>query len=633
MNPIQDDSHEREESIIWGPPLPPMDHPEEFTWPPTDVDPIEWTIHNLTRSDLRARDLKELILALGETPKGRRRADLARQWATHLLDPERLRHAVSRLSSEARDTLARLIMKARFNEIGWRVTASAFWQDRDISEDVSAVELYNEGLVFASTGNTLYIPPYLHRFLPSVARIFPTVSPPDRVAPMADPRDLVAQIQHLIGLLAHDTFTLRPWPWDREMPNPTPGLPGGWPLEPSDQEGDADPRQDRDVALRPPDSHLSDETLSRWTTALDASPERIEWLFHLLLAAGIAKLGDTIILDRPKAEHFLTLSPGQQIAQLYWLNMGMTTWAHWWRLWRLGEVRVCQETVMRPLRFAYPLLLQGYFQRLRQIILEALAILPEDQWLSFDDVAAWVVQIVEPMQRLRYLRSVRGWARGEEWLGFPKVVLRCLLSGALHPLGLVDLAPSLEDPQRLRLRGLQDLHWQRLSEAAIKAIEPPAVTDIRYEAERHHLLLSRLPVPPRLLAFLLKWASLTGTEGEALVFEPTVHRLHRAFQAGETPASLAATWMTLLGFAPPDAVRQWWEKWSSRYGRVRIYPGHALLQTRDAETMEELQLALPSLAHVIVAEITPAHVLLKREAVDELLTDLQRQGHTPKEIT
>ncbi len=632
MDATQDDIHEREENIIWGPPLPPMD-PEEFTWPPTEVDPIEWTAQNLTRSDLRARDLKELILALGETPKGRRRVDLARQWATHLLDPERLRHAVSRLSPEARDTLARLILASRLNEIGWRVTPSALWQDRDISEDESAGELYTEGLVFVSTGDTLYIPPYLHRFLPSVARIFPTASPPDHVAPMADPRDLLAQIQHLISLLAHGTFTLRPWPWDREMPNPTLGLPGGWPLDPGDQEGDAGPRQDSDVALRPPDSHLSDETLSRWTAALDASPERAEWLFHLLLAAGIIKLGDTIILDQAKAEHFLTLSPGQQITQLYWFNMSMTTWAHWWRLWRLGEVRVCQGAHGGTRRFAYPMLVQGYFQKLRQVTLEALAILPEGRWLSFDDVATWVGQIVEPMQRLRYLRSVRGWAREGEWPGFPKVVLRCLLTGALHPLGLVALAPSLEDPQRLRLSGLQDLHWKRLSEAAIKAIEPPMANDIRYETDRHRLLLSRLPVPPRLLAFLLKWASLTGTEGEALVFEPAIHRLHRAFQAGETPASLAAIWMTLLGFAPPDAIRQWWEKWSSRYGRVRIYPGHALLQTRDAETMEELQLALPPLAHVIVAEITPAHVLLKREAVDELLTDLQRQGHTPKEIT
>lgn len=633
MDATQDDIHEREGDIIWGPPLPPMSLPEKIAQPSTDVDPIEWTVQNLTRSNLRASDLKELIRSLGETPKGQRRADLARQWVTHLLDPERLRHAVSRLSPEARDTLARLILESRLNEIGWKITPSALWQDHDISEDESIGELFAEGLLLLSTGDALYIPPYLQRFLAPVACMFPAASPPDQVAPMEDPRGLLAQIQHLISLLTHDAFTLRPWPWNREMPNPTLGLPGGWPLDPTDQERAAGPRRNSDVALRPPDSHLSDETLSRWTAALDASPERVEWLFHLLLEAGIVKLGDTIVLDQAKAEHFLTLSPGQQITQLYWLNMSMTAWAHWWRLWRLGEVRVYQDAAMGSSRFAYPVSLQGYFQKLRQIILEVLAILPEDRWLSFDDVAAWLTQIVEPIQQSHYLQSVRGWAREGKWLGFPKVVLRCLLTDALHPLGLVALAPSLEDPQRLRLRGLQDLHWERLSEAAIKAIEPPTATDIRYETDPHRLLLSRLPVPPRLLAFLLKWASLTGTEGEALVFKPTAHRLYRAFQAGETPASLAAAWMTLLGFAPPDAIQQWWEKWSSRHGRVRIYPGHALLQTRDAETMEELQLALPSLARVIVAEITPTHVLLKREAVDEILADLQRQGHTPKEIT
>ncbi len=131
---------------------------------------------------------------------------------------------------------------------------------------------------------------------------------------------------------------------------------------------------------------------------------------------------------------------------------------------------------------------------------------------------------------------------------------------------------------------------------------------------------------------MLAWAKPAGLSRSVARYRLDVERLHQTFEKGEDPTSLSAAWRAGLGFDPLPEIASWWETWWSRYGHVRIYPTQVLLQTRDALTLEELRVALPSFQDAIVSTLTPEAVLLRSEAADILLDDLARQGYMPKEI-
>ena len=67
-----------------------------------------------------------------------------------------------------------------------------------------------------------------------------------------------------------------------------------------------------------------------------------------------------------------------------------------------------------------------------------------------------------------------------------------------------------------------------------------------------------------------------------------------------------------------------------RHGRVRVYPALAVLELADDLAVRELSLNT-SLKQHIVYQISPRAVVLRAEAVDTLLEEMQEKGYTPGE--
>jgi len=264
-------------------------------------------------------------------------------------------------------------------------------------------------------------------------------------------------------------------------------------------------------------------------------------------------------------------------------------------------------------------------------MLEVLSLLPEDTWIATHDLERWLAELFPQPETHRHLMGMNPSFTQGGWPRFVEDVLLQTLRGPLRAFGLVEIGPSLEDIKAFRLRGLQDLYWGRIEEVALEAAGHLSPDAVRFDTA-NALLEVTLPAPPDFISAMSAWARPAGLSRNMARYRLDVERLHQTFESGEDPASLSAAWRAGLGFDPLPEIVTWWETWWSRFGHVRIYPAQVLLQTRDAITLEELRVALPSFQDAIVSTLTPEAVLLRGESVASLLDDLARQGYMPKEI-
>jgi hypothetical protein len=67
-------------------------------------------------------------------------------------------------------------------------------------------------------------------------------------------------------------------------------------------------------------------------------------------------------------------------------------------------------------------------------------------------------------------------------------------------------------------------------------------------------------------------------------------------------------------------IQQWWQTWWERYGHIRLYTEQTTLVTRDEFTLQELQVALPSMRDAIMGLVTPRVALLQAEDADRIVS-------------
>ncbi len=215
------------------------------------------------------------------------------------------------------------------------------------------------------------------------------------------------------------------------------------------------------------------------------------------------------------------------------------------------------------------------------------------------------------------------------WLKFVEEVLLQTLRGPLRAFGLVEIGPSLRTSRRCAFTACRaSLGTDRRSVPRGSGASQSGCGAIRRCtcAVGGHTAGSP--------GFHQHDVSLGQTSRLRNVarYRPDAEQLHQTFERGEDPASLSAAWRASLGFDPLPEIAAWWETWWSRYGHIRIYPVQALLQTRDATTLDELRVALPHLQDAIVSTLTPEAALLRSRDRGTLLDDLARQGYMPKEV-
>lgn len=138
----------------------------------------------------------------------------------------------------------------------------------------------------------------------------------------------------------------------------------------------------------------------------------------------------------------------------------------------------------------------------------------------------------------------------------------------------------------------------------------------------------RLPPAPNRAEFIAFARRVAEPGDEPFVYRVTNQALERALRQGVTQDEIADVFGRAGAPLPPAAAERV-KRLGERFGRVRVYEGVTVLQLNDSYALREL-LAGTSLGRHLVHQLSPRAVLVRDDAVDQLVREMEAKGYTPK---
>ncbi len=601
-------------------------------WLYPDEGDISEFIAEIVDQQWRVDFIRRQIIRLGVKPKGQRRIDLMHQLIERFLDPERFARQLGTLTDEERRYYLYLLLHNNLS--GLRTQPTSLDQLLSLSKPAVTMtqRMLNVGLGLQDEEGQFFVPFEMFRLLPPLHIPFDAEPPPATYVPAADPRLLLTKIHQLLGLVQSKSYHIQPRPRWRTAHTGYYGRESHiWPPVPDDaQRLLSNPNLQGTITLCPPPPYLDDVTIAAWSADLELAPAIVEFLYHVLIKGQLLLPGDPVTLNAALLQSWMMQTPGNQLASLYQIYRSMPDWTDWWPDWRAGDIKIQWNYQNYWMVSAIDNMLGTTHYMLRWVMLDILAYLPHDVWLSLDNVTQFLVKLYPEPQSHYYQQNLLCKDARDQWKGFLRQVLRSMLRGMLHTFGLVDVAPTLDDIEVFRLRHFQSLHWNRAEALLIEDTTPFGREDVAFRP-REQALSIKPPAKAEFLIAVQQWSEPRGMVDARLRYQLDVSRLHKAFEQGETPETLAEAWEQHAGFPPLPDVQRWWQSWWERYAHVRLYTDQTTLMTRDEFTMQELQAALPTLRQSIMGLVMPRVALLQADRVTRIVSDLGRQGYMPKE--
>ncbi len=620
--------------------------------------------------EVKLNDLREMGRNRDWTLRGTRKAQIVQQVADHVSDRDDVEQAVAGLDDEHAAVLRALdIMSIRtFISDDHTAQVARHWSELKTYKQFQTYtrHLWERGLALpgytreAYSGEDDFIPWVLARHFPPLLVGLTTDGPADTAASglrLAEPYDLARAANQIVLLLEKSPTPLRP-----PMPRPRlarfhPEL-QDWDYVPEElaeakQQGRFSRGSELVLTVPPQQRSLPDEAIER-LAPIAGGEARLEFIYALLVASGVLLPGSPATVWPEVQTEFFRRDELEQGAILFDAYTTMTNWSALWEVLR----REPELSLKRPWRYGYykSHRLRSELAGFRQLVLRILALVPDDRWVAVGDFfnlmrstwPAFSQEFWEPYyaygQDLGRSQAVWFLARGDRPLGEGDPadwdlaqgnLIHEMLTGPLHWLGLADLQLDDGDLVAFRLHGLGDLYWdwadrvpaprhsvaQREAGQAGEAVavgpgeltitvEPSAVS-----AQAHSLLdqVARLEV----------------TEPHRFVYRLDAQAAYESFEEGVVLDDLLADWERLLGTPVPDAIGEQLAAWWQAYGQVRIYQDLTVVEFGDEYALAEMK-AVTSLDEHLVAEISPRLVVIRPEALEPLVAELERAGYTPK---
>ena len=451
-------------NYVWvDPPKPTKLDIEPFWADPEAGNETAELIESLAEYQWKTDYIRRQITRLKVKPKGRRRVELLTQLIDTFLQPDRIIRQLDTLTDEEQRFYTYLLFNTNLN--GLRTQPTPIDRLAAFTKTVATLKqkIIDAGLGLVGEDGEFFIPFETFRLLPARHIAFPTVPEPEHYIPAANPQLLLTQIQQLLSLMQTGTYDLRQqarWSAPRSPYSQNNLV---LPVKPDDaQRILSSPTFNGSITFYPPEPLLSSATLDTWSAALGISPDNIEFVYHLLVHTGIVLSGSPVTVNDKLVQAWMMHNPGQQIVDVYHLYRSVSSWSDWWPRWRAGEITIGWNYQNYWSFYGIDNTMAMFYYMQRWVILDTLAYLPHDAWLTVDSVSDFLAQIYPTPETQQYCgpNLLRKDARGH-WKGFLKETLLSMLQGPLHAMGVVDIAPDLENITTFRLRGFQDLHWNR----------------------------------------------------------------------------------------------------------------------------------------------------------------------------
>lgn len=627
-------------------------------------------------NEISVRELRQMAKRRGWRVKGVRKAEIIQQLVEHITDPDETLKTVLDLDGEHRQVLCALLL-----------LGDEFSAQRDALERVATIwgrlkahkqiETYTRHLCevgLAMPAEAASRHPHSGEFIPrSVARNLPPMldhklgllPAPDRgpsgeqpsgEVHLADPYALPRAVSQIILLLEQSPSPLRP-----PMPRPRlekfyPSL-REWDYDPNElararRERKLHPSSDLVLTVPPPRYSLPDETIE-WLAPVAGGEARLEFIFSLLMAAGIFQPGSPVTAWPEVKKEFLRRDPLAQRAILARTYFQMTNWSALWELLRRQPPELKLRRVFSH-RFLTPERLRANLVGFRHLVLRTLASLPDGRWVAMEDLL-YLLRVIWPRfdqtawQTYSLPRSSGSWfltrtdsktplhpANSEHWELAQGEFIRTMITGPLHWLGLADLSFERGKLKAIRFHGLGDLFWDRVE---VPPAPPHAVARGRAKPPEEAIRLDHhtIKVQPSAISgqahgLLDKIARLERATADWFVYRLDPQAAYEAFEAGTTLSEVLEGWDRLLPIPMPEAIRAQLTDWWEAYGQVRIYENLTVIEFGDDYALAEMK-AVTSLEKHLIAEISPRLVIIPQNVVELLISELEEAGHTPKQTS
>lgn len=411
------------------------------------------------------------------------------------------------------------------------------------------------------------------------------------------------------------------------------------------------PLQNRDIRLTvpPPPRGLVAEDLARFQGLLGSLPGA-DFLFRLLEGAGLFLPGTPVRVNEQAKRAFLQCPPAEQLGILFDAYVDLLDWQEIWELIHAASPQLKMVRKVGGYQFVLPgatSTAAGQMTKLRQAMLQVLAWLPEERWISVEELCKLFYCIAPTFNQLWAVSGTGGYPYQPGWyftwegrvLGhepedWGRLVGNCLgflLVGPLNWFGVADVHVDGSALSHVRLHGLAHL---------FRHASPPIELDRAVAAAGPAVLVT---APPVVTGDTIKLKSLAGNAALVLeqiaqpetlqlnnvVYRLDVARVHAAFERGASVDSLAEEWERCFGARLPAEIQKRLAAWWQQYGQVRLYQNLTLIEFADDYALAEMR-AVTAIDDLLLVEISPRAVVIPATAVESLYAALQKAGYTPK---
>lgn len=615
---------------------------------------------------LKMQELRDMAAKRGWQVKGTRKADLVEQVIEQLTDPTDILQAYDNLDDEHRRVFRAMALLGNAPGVTEQDLEKVATRDGRLSK-YKQVSTYlrrlaesglaaNNELYAYPPPPPVYVPvPILRHVPPPLAQAMgPASETPGSELQLTDPYHLSQAAIQVVMLLEQ-----QPTPLRSPLPRPRletffPDL-AGWDYVAEElidlkQAGKIQPLTGLTLTVPPPAYKLPDKTIKR-LAPLTNGPEQLEFIYALLLEAGLIQPGSPTTIWPEVKEQFLRLSAEAQRATLvhcYFYN------EHYSELWRLlrRDPALQLKRAWQNMSYLKPEYLTQYLLRFRQLTLRVLACLPNATWVPLDDILPWLRLIWPRFDGLAWQRGYYyqqdnpSWyltyhnrrlqpdQNEADWDLAQGRFIRALISGPLYWLGLADLRFDDDHLTAVRLHNLADLFWDK-----VEAPQPPQRTVSQTPVKRPEeaiifdgLRISVIPsaIEARAHSFLDKIARLDQAAPGQFVYRLDPQVVHETFEAGLSLVQLQTEWAKQLPVEMPPLIQHTLAHWWEGYGQVRLYRDVTVIEFADDHALLEMK-TVTSLEKYLLAEISPRLVMIPAGVVDLLTAELEKAGYTPKQ--
>ncbi len=389
---------------------------------------------------------------------------------------------------------------------------------------------------------------------------------------------------------------------------------------------------------------LSHDALDRIAMQLGFAGEEREtrehalWLLGMLRLAGLLEESaqGNLAINSQRVEQWQLLTLGAQFRMLWdtWLRGGTFEFQH---LQDNAGLALQRTTFAQQFT---PQALQARVGDARQFIARLLEKIEPQTWHTFDSFAQYIHQLQPTFlhgksgDRFFWLASRDNFRysahNAKHWDTAYRAFLAALFGTGLAWLGVVEnvykddtLAAFQITPLGAWLLRNESVETFPAQPASALASDEPILTWLDAETVR----LRGGTDSAALLAAVRAIAEPTGAR---LTFRLSNEALARAIERGMTADALAQPFAD-AGAPLPDAARARLAATYANYGRLHLYERLTVLELADDFALREL-LAGTSLRQHILHQFSPRVVVMRDDAVESFVQELEKKGYTPRVV-